>query len=405
LGVVVGRVVDLVGGCLVKVSVGGFLMDVVLGDSLCGEELLSVIRSGREVFLKLFVDGSGVKVLGVVGVGGVSLKGFRVDASRPELFARYSWLWLRFPRYSKVLRFQHALLKSLRGILDSEGFVELLPPVLNLASDPGLRGAKKVAVSVYGSSYELCSSTIMYKQLATTALGKMYFVARNVREEPVENVRTGRHLTEFTQLDLEWAGASMSEVISLGEKLVYESCLEVSESAGEIIEEFNPGLKCFKPPYEKITFSEALNIVRGMGFEVSDSRELPQEAEELLSVKLGKPFWLIKFPTSGRGFYYMPDEEEPGRNQDFNLIMPGGYGELIDGGVREYRYERVVERLKELGEDLSKYSWFLEALKFGIAPTAGFGLGVERYTRYLLNLKYIWEAVPFPKPPGVVNAP
>jgi len=405
LSVVVGRVVDLGDGCLVKVSVGGFLRDVTLDGSICSEDLLNAIKSGREVFLKLLVDGFSVKVLGVAGVGDASLRGFRADASRPEVFTKYSWLWMRFPRYSKVVRFQHMLLKSLRDILDSEGFVELLPPILNLASDPGLRGAKKVAVSVYGSRYELCSSTIMYKQLAATALGKMYFVARNVREEPVENVRTGRHLTEFTQLDLEWAGASMNDVINLGEKLIYESCLEVSENAKEIIEEFNPRLKCFKPPYEKITFSEALSIVRGLGLVVSDFRELPQEAEELLSVRVGKPFWLIKFPTSGRGFYYMPDEEEPGKNQDFNLIMPGGYGELIDGGVREYRYERVVERLKELGEDLSKYSWFLEALRFGIAPTAGFGLGVERYTRYLLNLKYIWEAVPFPKPPGVVDAP
>lgn len=66
MSVVIGRVVDLVGGCLVRVSVGGFLRDVVLGDSLCGEELLSVIRSGREVFLKLLVDGSGVKVLGLL---------------------------------------------------------------------------------------------------------------------------------------------------------------------------------------------------------------------------------------------------------------------------------------------------------------------------------------------------
>lgn len=405
LSIVVGRVVGLVSGCLVKVSVGGFLVDVELSSSLCSDGLLKTIKSGREVFLKLLVDGAIIRVLGVAGVGEVPLKDFRVDPSRPEVFAKYSWFWLRLPRYSKVIRFQHILLKSLREILDSEGFVELLPPVLNLASDPGLRGAKKVAVSVYGSTYELCSSTIMYKQLAATALGKIYFVARNVREEPVENVKTGRHLIEFTQLDLEWAGASMSEVISLGEKLVYESCLEVSERAGEIIEEFNPRLKCFKPPYEKITFSEALSIVRGAGVEVSDSRELPQEAEELLSIKIGKPFWLIKFPTSGRGFYYMPDEIEPDKNQDFNLIMPEGYGELIDGGVREFRYERIVQRLKELSEDLSKYSWFLEALKFGIVPTAGFGLGIERYTRYLLNLKYIWEATPFPKPPGVVNAP
>ena len=405
LSAVIGRVVGLLDDCLVRVSVNGFLVDVELSRSLCSDGLLRAIKSGREVFLKLLVGGHATKVLEVATVGSAPLDIPVLDPSRPDLFARYSWFWLRLPKYAKIIKFQHILLRSLREILDSEGFVELLPPVLNLVSDPGLRGARKVAVSVYGSTYELCSSTIMYKQVAATALGKIYFVARNVREEPAENVKTGRHLVEFTQLDLEWAGASMSEVMSLGERLVYESCLEVSERGRDVVEEFNSELKCFKPPYEKITFSDALNMVREAGLRVSESRELPQEAEELLSVRLGRPFWLIKFPTSGRGFYYMPDEEQLDKNQDFNLIMPGGHGELIDGGVREFRYERIVQRLKELGEDPDKYSWFLEAVRFGIAPTAGFGLGVERYTRYLLNLKYIWEAAPFPKPPGVVNAP
>lgn len=403
---VVGRVVGLVDECLVRVDVGGRLVDVELSKSLCEDSVLRNIRSGREVFLKVLpYDGSGGRAVELLNVGEVLPDYSTVDPSKPEVFSKYSYLWIRIPKYSKIIRLQHVLLRSLREILDSEGFVELLPPILSTASDPGLRGAKKVSAYVYGARYELSSSVIMYKQVVATALGKMYFVARNVREEPPENVKSGRHLIEFTQLDLEWAGASMDEVMSLGEKLVYESCEEVREKAGDLVEEFNPDLKCFKPPYEKLAFDEALERVKEFGFRVERGRELPQDAEEELSRRSNSPFWLVKFPSSSRGFYYLPDDVKIGYNRDFNLILPEGFGELIDGGEREYRYDHILKRLKESGEDVSRYSWFLEAVRAGIAPSAGFGLGIERYTRYLLKLRYIWEATPFPKPPGVVGTP
>lgn len=403
---VVGRVVGFVDERSVRVDVGGRLVDVVLSKPLYEDSILRLIRSGREVFLKvLLYDGSGGRAIEVLNVGEALLDYSMADPSKPEAFSKYSYLWVRMPKYSKIIRLQHILLKSLREILDSEGFIELLPPILSISSDPGLRGAKKISAYVYGARYELSSSTIMYKQVAATALGKMYFVARNVREEPPENVRTGRHLIEFTQLDIEWAGASMDEVMGLGEKLVYESCEEVREKAGDLIEEFNPSLKCFKPPYERLAFDEALERVKELGFRIEGEKELPQDAEEELSRRARSPFWLVKFPSSCRGFYYLPDDVKVGYNKDFNLILPEGFGELIDGGEREYRYEYILKRLKELGEDLSKYSWFLEAVRAGIAPSAGFGLGIERYTRYLLKLRYIWEATPFPKPPGVVDAP
>lgn len=403
---VVGRVFEVVDEHLIRVSAGSELIDVRLNNSLQSSYVLDAVRSGREVFLKVRLsNGVEGQVVEVLNVGEKPFSYPALDPSKPDLFARHFYMWVRVPRYLKVIKFQHLLVKSLRDILDSEGFTELLPPVLSVVSDPGLRGARKVTALVYNTPYELSSSTIMYKQVIASVLGKMFFVARNVREEPPDNVRTGRHLIEFTQLDLEWAGASMYDVMRLGEKLVYESCEDVVSETRDIVDEFNPGLKCPRPPYERITFSEAVERVRRHGFNIGEREELPQEAEEWLSVEIGRPFWLVKFPSVSRGFYYMPDEVEAGRNRDFNLILPNGFGELIDGGEREYRYEFIVRRLKELKEDTSKYSWFLNAVRAGIAPSAGFGLGVERYTRYLLRLKYIWEATPFPKPPGVVEVP
>ncbi len=405
----VGRVVKVEEG-LLTVEKGVETLKVYITSSQIVSKLRDLLRSGNEALVKVLIEGfvSRDSVKGsveLVNVGTGSLSPEVLDPSNPETFSRMSYLTIRHPKYKKVLKVQHELMKSLRNILDSEGFIELLPPVISPASDPGLRGARKLTTELYGFKYELTSSTIMFKQVAATALGKIYFMARNVREEPPQNLSTGRHLVEFTQLDLEWSGATVDDVIKLAEKLIYESCVDVSENLNHIISEFNPDLKCFKPPYRRLSFKEALNIVKSLGYQVNAESELPQEAEEGLSKVFKEPFWIVGFPSRSRGFYYMRDEKDPTLNKDFNLILPEGYGEVIDGGEREYRYEYVVSRLRELNEDLEKYSWFLNALKSGIAPSAGFGLGIERYTRYLLKLKYVWEAVPFPKPPGVVGCP
>ncbi len=55
------------------------------------------------------------------------------------------------------------------------------------------------------------------------------------------------------------------------------------------------------------------------------------------------------------------------------------------------------------GDEPSAYGWYLEMLREGVPPSAGFGIGVERLTRYVSGLENIWDAVPFPKVPGVAS--
>lgn len=334
------------------------------------------------------------------------LKSKGVDPSKPEVFARQSYLALLEPKYKKVMIIQHRLMSYLRERLASYGFIELLPPMISTASDPGLRGASKLTTELYGYRYELTCSTIMFKQIAASSLTKIFFMARNVREEPPENLYTGRHLAEFTQLDVEWGEAYMEDVMRLVEDIVYYAWIKTIEESYNILKEFRKEFPSMRPPFRKITYDEALSLAKELGYKVTDGKELSQEAEEALSREFKEPFWIINFPTSSRGFYYLETFDGSGKNRDFNLILPEGFGELVDGGEREYRYGQIKERIKALGEDLSKYEWFMEALKDGIVkPSAGFGLGIERFTRFVLGLKYIWEAVPFPKPPGIAPTP
>jgi aspartate-ammonia ligase (EC 6.3.1.1) len=306
-----------------------------------------------------------------------------------------------------VFKIQAAILKAIREHLDSRGFVEVLPPIIGPVSDPGIRGARQAVVDFYGSEYRVMSSAILYKQYMAAALGKIYFVSPNVRLEPPESIYTGRHLAEFFQVDLEIYGADYSQAMEVAEGLVTYVVRFVKDVYGrELEEKLGRSLPDFKPPFKRYTHSDAVKIVNSYGCANDPQAELRWECEKLLSGLHAQPFFVYDYPKGSRGFYDREDPERPGVLRDFDMLYPEGFGEAISGAEREYEPERVAERIREGGEDPARYSWYLQMLK-ELYPlkTAGFGIGVERLTRYICGLRAVWEARPYPKMAGITGTP
>lgn len=327
---------------------------------------------------------------------------------KPMEYARYCVWGIRNPRFWKTILVQYHLLRYMREYLYEEGFIELLPPMISPASDPGLRGAKKLKTIYYGVEYDLTSSVIMYKQLSVAIYEKIFYVARNVREEPIDNCNTGRHLSEFTQLDIEYGLASIEDVIDIAEKLLWRVTKKLADKHSDLILgiELRREPVVLKPPFPRITYDEALEIAGKLGYNVKWGKELSFEAEKALAEYYNTPVWIMYYPATSRGFYYLPREDDPRYNQDFNLILPEGYGELIDGGAREYRYDKLLDKIMKLDEPPEKYMWFLELVKQGaIPPSSGWGLGIERLTCFIAGHKHIVYASMYPKIPGLVMTP
>lgn len=314
---------------------------------------------------------------------------------------------LRKPGRLKRIILYSTIVDVLRSLLKREGFIELPPPILGHSSDPGLRGASKVPVKLYGEVLELQSSLIMYKQLYASMLEKVFYVARNIRDEPVENAFTGRHLVEFTQVDVEEAGATKESMIKLAEITLYKTIRLILDKHSDLldykeIERLENEIT--RPPYPRLTYNDALELARRIGLCTEPRAELSFDAEIELTKIYGTPIWITSFPSESRGFYYIEDPDNPGYNVDYNLLLPG-HGELIDGGCREYTYSKLVEKIvKRHREPLEKYRWFLELAQAGlIRPSCGWGLGVERLVKYMLNLDHIAYASPHPRLPGFIG--
>ena len=330
----------------------------------------------------------------------ISREGF-IEDLRKKLAKSYRLV--RHDKYKRIIRIQASIIDAIRDFLNSKGFIELLPPIIGPVTDPGIRGARQATVEFYGMEYKVMSSAILYKQMMATALGKIYFVSPNVRFETEESIYTGRHLVEFFQVDIEMAKATYMDVMKLAEELLTFVIKRVKEEHGKDLESLGRELTEYKLPFKRYSHREAVSLLRDIGIKAGYKEEIPWEGEKVISALHDEPFFIYDYPKGSRGFYDREDPKRPGILRDFDMLYPEGFGEAISGAEREYELEKVVERMKETGEDPKKYGWYLEMLKEGIEPSAGFGIGVERLTRFVCGLPAIWEARPYPKLPGIYS--
>jgi asparaginyl-tRNA synthetase len=318
-----------------------------------------------------------------------------------HLQARYKDI--KKPEVKAVIRIQDEILSALRDHLRIIGFIEILAPIIGPVTDPGIRGANQVSFDYYGTQFKIMSSMILYKQMAVNSFDRVFALSPNIRLEPDETRETGRHLSEFRQLDLEIANASYFDLMMVGEQMVTNVVKRVKVNCAYDLEVLSRDLKIPIPPFKKVTHNDAVELLMKKGFVLNQGEEIPWSAESALSKSFGDFFWIIDYPRTARGFYDREDKDRPGVLRDFDLFYPDGYGEAVSGGEREYEYEKVVGRILSSGESLEAYKWYLKMLKDGTTPSAGFGIGVERLTRYVCGKEYIWDALPFPKVPGIVS--
>ncbi len=311
------------------------------------------------------------------------------------------------PRTRATLRIQQTLLAGAREFLRAGEAVEMGHPIIGPVTDPGSRGAKQADIDYYGHHYKLMTSAILYKQASLLAFDRIFLIAPNVRLEPIETSSTRRHLTEFRQIDVEVARATRDDAMDLVEGVVRHAVTKVLiESADDlaVLERDPEVLRAFvAKPFARVPHGEVVEQLRGGGYPQAAGTEIEWEAEEIISREAPAPFFIVGYPKGSRGFYDKESTTEPGTLLNFDLIAPEGCGEICSGSEREFEYVKIITRMRETGENPSKYAWYLDVVRNGIPNSAGFGIGVERLTRWVTGLDSVWQATAFPKLAGVVS--
>jgi asparaginyl-tRNA synthetase len=297
---------------------------------------------------------------------------------------------LQSERLKRAVKIQSGIIQSARDFLTKEGFVEILPVIISPITDPLTDHRIRGEIECYGFKYQLTKSMIFHKQISLLSVPKIFSFSPNVRIEPIERQKSGRHLIEFVQLDIEVREARREEVMRLCEELLIYILEKIKTDFSSELEFFERKLKIPRSPFEKISYEEAVSTYG-------------QEYEIKLSQEVSSPVWLVDFPIDNREFYDREYTERPGFLVDMDLIYPEGYGEALSGGEREFEYEKIKRRIELKGIDLEVYDLYLQFAQKGLYPSAGFGIGIERLTRYICGLINIEESRLFAKLPGILG--
>ena len=291
---------------------------------------------------------------------------------------------------ASLLKITSVVLGAAREFLAREGFVELLPVILAPVTDPLRHSPDRALIMAYGGKWHLTRSMIFHKQAAVRVCPRIFCFSPNIRLEPADWGRTGRHLFEFVQLDLEVRAANREEVMTLAERLLLFVLQRVEEECSQELAQLGRRLPPLSPPFPRITYREAQD-------------KYGEEFEEALSHTATTPVWLVDFPLQVREFYDREDPSRPGTLLDMDLIYPEGFGEALSGGEREHRPERIRKRILAQGLPLEAYRSLLSLAEEGLPPSAGFGIGIERLVRFIAGVSHVGEVRLFPRVPGELS--
>lgn len=304
-------------------------------------------------------------------------------------------LWLRSKKQNAIMRIRHEIIKACRDFLDNQGFINADTPILTPAAVEGT--TTLFQVDYYDQNAYLSQSGQLYNEATAAALGKVYSFGPTFR---AEKSKTRRHLTEFWMLEPEVAYIELDGIMDLAEDMtVYfvERILEKRKKELKILERDISKLEKIKKPFPRITYKQAVEIIRKKDKQLKYGDDFGAPHETILSESFDNPILVHHYPAGIKAFYMKRDPNDESLSLSVDMIGPEGSGELIGGGQREDDYKTLLKRLKENNLPEKSYEWYLDLRKFGTCPHGGFGLGLERTIGWICGIKHVRETIPFPR--------
>jgi len=320
---------------------------------------------------------------------------------------------------SNIARLEGQVIKSMRNWLEETGFFEIFPPKIVRASgacenidtlfEVGVNGNNQWFNPKHPCRAYLSQTAQLYLEALTPYLKKVYSIGPSFRAEEGND---NRHLTEFTMLEIEFAGG-FETLLEYIERIIFRAAKDLLNLPTAIKDGLNINqgyLEKLKLPFPRITYDEAVKLL-----DLSFGDDISSKNEQKLIQKLGnQPVFITRFPnplydhgkeiTVEKFFNMIPDPENQARVLSADLILPFG-GEAVGAAQRVHKFEelkwrlknsRMFKRLKEKGGELSDFNWYFQRIKEKSIPHSGCGFGMGRIMKFLTGEENIKRVITFP---------
>ncbi|MFQ5797673.1 MAG: asparagine--tRNA ligase [Bacteroidota bacterium] len=305
-------------------------------------------------------------------------------------------LWLRSSRQHAILRVRHQIMRTIRDFFDNRGFLLLDTPVFTPAACEGTTTLFETDYFDLGKAF-LTQSGQLYAEAGAMAFGKVYCFGPTFR---AEKSKTRRHLTEFWMVEPEVAWTDLNDNMELAEEFLEHIVTTVLKTGRRELETIGRNtrlLENVKKPLPRITYDEAVEILRKNGVAFEWGNDFGATDETLISEQFDRPVMVHHHPARIKAFYMKRDPKNKELALAVDVLAPEGYGEIIGGSQREDNYDTLLQRIKEHNLPQQAFEWYLDLRRYGSVPHAGFGLGVERTVGWICGLDHVRETIPFPR--------
>ncbi|MEK9682516.1 MAG: aspartate--tRNA(Asn) ligase [Nitrosopumilus sp.] len=299
---------------------------------------------------------------------------------------------MRNQKTASIFKLRHYVLQSLRKTLAEKKFIEITTPKIIGSASEG--GANLFSLEYFGKKAYLAQSPQLYKEQMTIGLERVFEISNFYR---AENSHTGRHLSEFTSIDIEAAFMDYNDVMDVLESLVMEVYKFTAENCKKEQETIGHTIEVPKSPFERITYNQCVEELKSADEKVEFGDDLLDSHLRIIGDNHPGFFFLTDWPMKLKPFYIREKDEDPELSRSFDLQF--GYLELSSGGTRLHNPEMLKSRLKEQDLDPAQFTDHLKAFDWGMPPHSGWGMGLDRLMTTLIGIDNVREVVLYPRDP------
>lgn len=321
-----------------------------------------------------------------------------------ELLLDNRHLAIRSRKMVAMSKIKATLLQAARQWFIDNDWIEVNVPTIVKSAVEG--GSTLFSLKYYDEVAYLSQSAQLYLEALVFSLGPVWTLAPSFR---AEKSRTVRHLAEFLHLEAESPWIGMEDLLKYQEKLVCGIVQNIILERSEDLNYLNVDLSAINrlhEPFDRLKYDKAIEILQSMDIKVQEGEttrpvvwgdDLNIDSERAITREKRSPIFIVGYPLQVKPFYVKEDPLHQGVALSTDLLLPDGFGEVSSGGIREDNIENIRTRLIEQGLDLNSYSWYMDLRKYGSVPHGGFGIGIERLIRWIINSNDIKECVLFPR--------